>query len=193
MRLISILLCSLFLFLLAACSKKDSSATPVTPVTPASPYYFKFTMNGVSYNYNQDIPQYMPFYADEAGGYEVSTATLYPSIGLRLSWPVDDTVTEGDLMGLIGKTLYFTDTSVHPEISWDSTAVSAQWLSVDTASNAYFVKITNVTYLKKDITAGYNIATYVITGSCNALMATGSSKVTLSGGDFNFIISRRDL
>ncbi len=194
MKNIRISLFALLLLTVAACSKKkDSTTTPVTPVTPTSPYYFKFNMNGVAYNYNQNIPQYMPFYANEAGGYEVATAALWPSVGLRLSWPSNDTVKESDLLGLIGKTLYFTDTAVHPEISWDSTTTSAEWFSVDTANTANYVKITNVTYLKKDTTAGYNVATYVITGNCNALIDNGTSRTTLSGGDFKFIISRRDL
>ena len=184
---------ALLLLTVAACSKKKDSTTPVTPITPSSPYYFKFNLDGVAHNYNQNIPQYMPFYANEAGGYEVATAALWPSVGLRLSWPIDDTVTESDLMGLIGQTLHFNDIAVHPEITWDSTAASSTWTSVDTASTDYYVRITNVTYLKKDTTAGVYVSTYVVTGSCNAMLNTGTSRVTMSAGDFKFIISRQDL
>lgn len=176
---------------MAACKKEEK--TDPLPSTPASPYFFKFKWNGLSNEYSQDIPQYMPFYTDEAGGYQVASAALYPSVGLRLSWVSGDTVSESDLLALKGKTLYFSDTTVHPTLTRDSTASSAQWRSIDTANTAFFVKISNIAYLKKDTTAGYYIATYVITGTCNALLSNGTSTATMSDGEFNFIISRRDL
>ena len=182
------------LLVTAACTKKKSTPNPgPDPVPVASPYYFKFTLSGSSYNYTADIPQYMPFYANEAGGYEVENGNLLPSAGLRLSWPSDDTVKESDLTGLIGKTLYFSDTLIHPEVSFDTAAAATEWLSVDTANTSYNVKITNVTFLKNDTTLGYAIKTYVITGTCSAVISDGTSNRIFSGGSFNFIISRRDL
>ncbi len=182
-----------FLVMASAC-KKASKTTPSAPVLTdsISPYFFRFTLAGVAYNFDAKDPQYMPFYANEAGGYQGANVNLYPSIGLRLSWPANDTVKESDLMGLIGKTLYFSDTTVHPELSFDSTVSGTTWYSQDTSNTSYFVKITNVTFLKNDTTLGYFIKTYVITGTCNALMSQASTSI-LSGGSFSFIISRRDL
>ncbi len=180
-----------FLILVSACKKKDTTSTP--PVT-TSPYYFKGTLDGANYNYTQNQPEYMFMYTNEAGGYQVANASLWPSIGLRLSWPADDTVKESDIMGLIGKTLYFSDTAITPELTYDKVAAgTGSWTSIDTSNTSYYVKITNVTFLKKDTTIGYYLRTYVITGTCSALMTDLTKTSVFSGGYFNFIISRRDL
>ena len=180
----------LFLLLMGACKKKDTTTT----VTPTNPYYFKFALNGSSYNLNFNQPEYMFMYTNEAGGYEVGSAGLYPSVGLRLSWPVDDTVRESDIMGLAGKTLYFSDTTITPEITYDKDAAgSDSWISTDTSNTSYNVKITSVTFLKKDTTLGYSLRTYVLTGTCSALMTDLTKTSVFSGGTFNFIISRRAL
>jgi hypothetical protein len=185
-------ICISFLCLLAiSCKKKDTTSTVTT--TTASPYYFKFTLDGTSNNYNSALPQYMPFYANEIGGYEVANANLFPAVGLRLSWPIGDTVKESDVMALIGKTLYFSDTLIHPQLSYDLNTSGTVWYSADTANTDYNVKITNVTYLKKDTTLGYAVRTYVITGTCSGVLSQGTTYSILSGGSFNFIISRRDL
>ena len=180
-----------FLLLATACKKKDTPA----PATPANPYYFKFTFNGTSSNFNSNQPQYMPFNANEIGGYQGSgQLNLYPSVGLRLTWPSNDTVKESDVMGLVGKTLYFSDTTITPELTWDKDAPGTDsWISVDTFNTSYSVKITNVAFLKKDTTLGYYVRTYVITGTCSALMTDLTKTSIFSGGSFNFIISRRDL
>ncbi len=176
--------------LLNACKKKED--TDPTPTTPTIPYYFKANLGGSLHNLSADIPQYMPFYANEVGGYQVADASLWPAFGLRLTWPLDDTVTESDLMGLIGKTLYFSDTLIHPKLTYGTSPTAEEWISRDISSPDNSVKITNVTFLKKDTTAGVYIKAYVIKGTCTASMALGSAVSNLSGGEFNFIISRRD-
>lgn len=184
----------LFVTMLAisSCTKKSSTTpTPLPTPTPTHPYYFNFTFAGTSYKLNANNPQYMPFYADEAGGYQVADGAFYPSVGIRLSWPSDDTVSESDLMSLKGKTLYFSDTAVHPEISFSKDAPSPAYLSED-AGTSYNLKITNIVFLKKDTSAGNPLKTYVITGTCTAFMNEGTASGVLSG-DFNYIICRRDL
>ena len=185
-----------FLLLVSACKKEKSTSSNNNNNNnnPTSPYYFKFTLNGASYNFNANIPQYMPFYANEIGGYEVANGNLFPSAGLRLSWHTGDTVKESDVTGLVGKTLYFSDTNIHPEISYDEANLSINtWYSIDTANTSYNVKITNVTFLKKDTSAGHPLRTYVITGTCNAVISNSDSTAVFSAGSFNFIISRMDL
>jgi hypothetical protein len=191
MKNISLLLLSCSL-LLNACKKKTDDKTTVTP-TPASPYYFKATLDGTSYNLTGNTPQYILFYTNEAGGYQVGNASLLPSFGLRLMWAGDDTVKESDLMGLIGKTLYFSDSLIRPEVTYNTSLSAQDWMSENDSNPAYNVKISNVTFLKKDTSAGYYLSTYVIKGTCSALMSQGSATAQLTGGEFNFIISRRDL
>jgi hypothetical protein len=183
-----------FLLLFGAC-KKDSKTTPTPPPTPPpSPYYFKSTFLGVNYNLNANFPQYMTFYANEVGGYQVADLSLFPSFGLSISWPNGDTVRESDIMGLVGKTLYFNDTvHIFPSLTFDQTSALGTWYSKDTTNESFNVKITNVTFLKKDTTLGTPLRTYVATGSCNAIMYKGDSTATLSAGQFNFVISRIDL
>lgn len=135
----------------------------------------------------------MPFYANEIGGYQTTDGALYPSAGIRLSWPLSDTVKESDVLALKGKTLYFSDTLIHPELSFDKTASSNNFLSIDTANTTYNIKISNVVFLKKDTSAGNPLKTYVITGTCSGVLDDGTTTSTFTGGDFNFIISMRDL
>lgn len=187
-----IILLSLSTLMISACKKKSPANAGPDPVS--SPYYFKFTFGGTSYNFVASSPQYMPFYTNEAGGYEDSSnLSVYTSVGLRLSWPNNDTVKESDLMGLIGRTLYFTDTFPHPELTYDKNYSSQTYYSADTASSSYYVKITNVTYLKRDTTLGYNVKTYILEGTCNALMSQINPPYTpFSAGQFRFVISRED-
>jgi len=188
----STIILSALLLLICACKKDNKTTTVINPPTPANPYYFRFTLGGTSYNQHSTLPQYMTFYANEVGGYEIDSAGLYPSIGLRLSWHLGDTVKESDVIGLIGKTLYYTDTLIHPELDFDHDAASATWYSNDTSNTSYNVKITNVVFLKKDTTLGIPIRTYVITGTCSGVMSQGTTASVLTGGTFNFIISRQD-
>jgi hypothetical protein len=104
-----------------------------------------------------------------------------------------DTVTESDVMGLIGKTLYFSDTTIHPDLTFDENLTSETWDSDDTTNTSYYMKITNVVFLKNDTTLGTPVRTYVVTGTCSAILSQGSNASIFSGGQFNFIISRMDL
>lgn len=186
----------LAIIVLANACKKDSKTTPaVTTTTTTStpnPYYFKFTLGGVSYNQHSTLPQYYTFYPNEIGGYEIDSAGLFPSIGLLLTWPFGDTVRESDVLGLAGKTLYYSDTLIHPELDFDHDATSTTWISNDTSNTSYNVKITKVVFLKKDTTLGTPVRTYVITGTCSGVMSQGGAPSLLTGGSFNFIISRQD-
>jgi hypothetical protein len=185
-----LLLLILPVILFAACKKSDDNPNP-NP-NPTNPYYFKFNLGGTAYNLNFNLPQYMPFYTDEVGGYQVGDGNFNFSMGLRLRWKNIDTVRESDLMGLVGKTLYFNDTvSVYPELSFDTTLVSETWYSVDTLNSNYNVKINSITFLKND-TAFNPLKVYVINGTCTAIMEESNSRLPLSSGQFNFIVSRRD-
>jgi len=194
-RTACLLLCSAAL-LFNAC-KKSTTSTPTTPpvTTPTNPYYFKFAMDTTHYSFAFPIPEYMYFNTSDAGGYQEANGNFYPSIGLRLSRPYYDTMKESDVMNLKGKTLYFSDTTIQPQLEFDSVITStgsATWYSVDTANTNYNVKITNVVFLKSDTVLGYPVRTYVLTGTCSAIMNCGNRYATLSGGTFNYIISRRD-
>lgn len=191
----SLFIVSFIILAFASCKKdEDSTSTPnPNPPTNNNPYYFKFTLNGTSYNLNANLPQYMPFNANEVGGYQVGSTSFLPSVGLRLSWPQGDTVKEADVTGLIGQTLSFNSSAtIHPEVTFSTDLLSSGWWSEDTSNASYNVKITNVVFLRND-TSFNPLRTYVITGTCNAVMTDGNTISTLTGGEFNFIVSRRDL
>ncbi len=184
------------LFLLAACTKKDKTTTP-TPTPVAHPYYFKFNLNGTAYNFNSNQPQFVYLYNNEFGGYQGSTdMNLFPSVGLRLTWLGIDTLKESDVMALTGKTIYFNDTTIRPEITYDAnSSLSDSWTSVDTSKTSYYVKIATVKYLKIDTALTTLVRTYELTGTCSALMTDDNSHSTfkeLTSGDFHFIVSRAD-
>lgn len=180
--------------LLSACDKDDVAPKSPTTTDP-EPYYFKFSFENQNNNYNVNFPQYLSIYADEAGGYQVGDISLEPSIGIRLDWNTKDTVSENDLLSLIGKTLYFDDTAIKPVIEFMPSLNADFWYSVDTPDHSFNIKITDITYLKKD-TALNPVQTYVLKGTCNAILYEQNlsmRKSALTGGEFNFIISRRDL
>ena len=118
-------LLSAILFVVAC--KKSSSTTPQNNNNSnnnTSPYYFKFSLNGINYDFNANNPQFITFYPDLAGGYQTASSLPYPAIGLSFTWNHKDTVLESDLLGLAGKTLYFSDTTITPALTFDSTTTS---------------------------------------------------------------------
>lgn len=191
MKKILLALCSIAVWM-SACNK---SSTPAPPTKPASPYYFRFTTNGRDYNLTADFKQYMPFDNNGIGGYQLGDQLFNgPIAGVRLSWPYGDTVKENDVKRLVGKTLYFDDTSIAPEISFSESVGANTWYSVDTSDHDFFVKITSVSYLKDDEGIdGVKLKTYVLEGNCNAILHMDDSTMPFTNGAFNIIISRRDL
>src|SRR5690606_36635213 len=114
------------------------------------------------------------------------------SAGLRLSWPIGDTVNENKLMSLVGKTLYFDDTLVHPELSFNTDNTNdPRWYSVDTPDHNFKVKINNISYVKDEYGLTFPLKIYVISGTCNGTMGNYNNNQTasFSNGDFNFLIS----
>ncbi len=178
---------------LNACKKDETKPTPTTPV---SPYYFNFNYDGKDYKLNADIRQFMSFRENEAGGYQVADWNLAPAAGLRLTWPFGHKVTAADMEGLVGKTLYFNDTAVHPEISFNEFLQQDEWTSIDTADKNYSVTINSMTYLSRDTLIGYISRIYVVKGTCNAVLTQkgmiGATKAAFKGGEFNFRISQPD-
>jgi hypothetical protein len=184
------------LLIIANACKKSSNSTPAKTnnnTTPVSPYYFKCSFNGINYDLADSTPQYMSFYSNVAGGYEDTVDyVLYPSIGLSFTWALGDTVTENDILNLKGKTLNFNDTTITPQLSYDKDGTSATWYSTDTSNNNYNIKITNVTFLKNDSVLGVPVRSYVLTGTCTAVMSNGTVTSLLTNGSFNFIICRQN-
>lgn len=196
----SLFIVPLLSLLLFSCDKKSTTTNPNSNNnpnnnpnnTPASPYYFKFTLDGKSYDLTADIPQYMPVFDDNVGGYQVADASLKPSIGLSFQWKNIDTVKESQLMALVGKTIYFNDTLVDVDIEADETLTGATWFAEDTADANYNIKIANISFLKNDTSIGKPLKIYVISGTCSAVMSNGTKTSILSNGDFKFRISRHD-
>ncbi len=181
---IALLLLSCLFF---ACKKDDE---PVGPVTPANPYYFKFKLNGVSYDFRSSLAQYISSDDYEAGGYQMQEGQLYPSIGL--SFRYDTTATDAQVLALAGKTIGFNGTNPSPRITFDESINGNTLWSIDTANSAFNIKVSSVTYVKKDTTIFNIVDVYAIKGTCEAVVDNfGSGAVgTISNGEFNFLISR---
>jgi hypothetical protein len=179
-------LCLLALCIGAFSCKKSDSTTPTN--NPSNPYYFKFTLDGTSYNFTSALPQYMSAYDDRAGGYQEVAPLAFPMIGLAFDY--DSAVTDAQVKALAGKTFYFNGKNPKPSIEFDADATSGTWYSVDTSNTNFNVKVTSVTYVKKDTTIFNPVLTYAIKGTCNAVLEGSGGKLSaLSNGDFNFIIS----
>jgi hypothetical protein len=196
-----ILLAFVLPLLLNAC-KKDNNATPANNNNSnnnsnnnntnnnTSPYYFKFTFNGTNYDLAANNPQYMSFDQQVLGGYQVDQNNVYHDVALDFRWPSDHTITESDITGLVGRTLYFSDTTIQPELEYDEDLSSGTWFSQDTANNNYYVKVSNVTFLKNDTTLGTPVRVYVVSGTCNAIINRNDTLKAFSTGSFNMVVTR---
>jgi hypothetical protein len=188
------LLAALTLFSVG-CKKDNSTTNNNNNNTPTNPYYFTFTFNDTAYTYNYNQPEYMALYANEAGGFQCANASLSPSAGVGFYWKKKDTVTEADLMALVGKTLYFNDTTVGLSVSYERNGNIAEWDAMDTANTNYYVKVDSITYLKNDQELSAKVRTYIMKGSCNALLqnVNGPGIIPFTNGTFRIIIARQDL
>lgn len=177
-----------FACLFIACNKKSDDPAPAN----TNPYYFKLNLDGTDYNLTSTLPQYMSAFPEDAGGYQMAGQLLYPSVGIRLTY--DSAVSDAQVKALAGKTLYFNQTNPRPSITFEANNTADELESVDTANTAYNIKITSVTYLKKDTSVFNPIDVYVVKGTCSAILMDPSTKKksALTGGDFNYIISRVD-
>jgi hypothetical protein len=179
--------------LFIACNKGDDPAPANNNNnnnTNTNPYYFKFKLDGTDYNLTSDLAQYMSAYEEDAGGYQMAGPLTYPSVGIRFMY--DSTVTDAQIKALAGKTFYFDQKTPSPQVTFSATPSGDEFASIDTANTAYNVKVTSVTYLRKDTTIFNPVAAYVIKGTCSAILLdrTTNKKYALTAGDFNYIISR---
>lgn len=187
------LVMTLAISLLAACKKKKddkTSTTPTTTPTTTSTYYFRFTLNGLTDTINGDDTK---AYTENTNAVLASitqkSSTLDKSLDLRFSLPVNaDTIVESQILGLAGKTLYFTDTIMKPEISYQKDGTN-DWFSDWTADNSYNVKVTSVDFLKTDTYQGYPVRLYVVSGSTRALMRQAWDTSYTMTGSFKMILS----
>lgn len=175
-----------------ACKKKETTKT--TPVTPTSPYYYNFKLNDTSHNFSGGFAQYIFLYANEAGGYQASGNNFAPCGWVSFNVAIGDTISESQLLGLKGRTIYFDDTVMHPAVGFDYDISAYEgWQSVDTSDHNYYVKITDVSYLKNDTSINTPLRSYVLKGTCNALVQRYGVVKVMSGGDFNLRIGKMDL
>ena len=179
--------------LFAACSKKKESTTPpvTNPTTITSPYYFRFTLSGKTDTIKGDNSKSYTSNTNAVLGIISSNdISLTPAMTLRFSLPVYyDTVKESDVLALSGKTLYFTDTIMKPEIEYQETTTSNTWYSDVFSDTSYNVKVTSVAFLDSENYQGYPVRTYVITGTCRAQMRQSINDTTLTGS-FKMVLSR---
>lgn len=185
--------------LFSACKKDNTTTTPTNSNTNnnSSPYYFKFNFDDTAYNLNANFPQYMVLNYDIVGGYQVDKANFYHSVGLSFQWPAGHTITDSDVKGLAGKTFYFvdqaTDSTIRPMLEYDRDLQSGSWFEYDTSNVNYYVKVTDVTFLKKDTSLGHPLDVYVISGTCRSILEQNYTLKEFTNGDFKFVISRNDM
>lgn len=188
---ITLLITTLFF----ACTKDDNNPDP-TDDPKTNPYYFKFDFDGTNKSFSSGTPQYQSSSNNTVGGYQNTGVGSGNYIGLSFSVPFDDTITDSDVMGLKGRTIYFDDSLMTPELVYSETLDADLYYSVDTPDHNFYIKIDDVTFLKNDTTVFNPVKTYVIKGTCKAVMeqyfTSPATEKILSNGEFNFIVSRPD-
>ncbi len=177
-----------------ACKKKKETPKPGTDVHP---YYFKFAFNATQYNFNSNLPQYVYQYTNEFGGLQGAAALDdYPYVGLLFHWKHVDTIRDSHVMALIGRTIYFNDTGIRMQVSYeDNVSATDSWASIDTANKAYYVNIADITYIRSDTVNDVPVRIYEVTGSCSAVMMDNNmfgNYRLLSAGNFHFLCTCPD-
>jgi len=185
------LLALTFAFMMTSCSKKSSPAPSSTTTTTTNyPYYFRFNLNGVG---DTIVSK------NDMKGYAVNTnailATitgngngLWPSIDLNFSLPNWwDTVQESDVMSMIGKKLYFTDSVMQPNIRFEKSD-TAEWESYEHSGD--YVQVDSITFNGTDNYMGHAVRTYIIVGSCQAMLEKSFGVDELFTGSFRMRLVR---
>ncbi len=178
------------------CSKKSDSATPTTnntnTNTNTSPYYFRFTLNSSTDTINgDDSKSYTENTNAILGIISSNDITLSPAMTLRFSLPVwYDTVKESDVMSLAGKTIYFTDTIMAPDVEYQQTDTSETWYSQVVTDTSFNIKVTSIVFLDSANYQGYPVRNYVITGTCKAQMHQTPVVSVPMTGSFKMVLSR---
>ena len=194
MKLYLYLSFAILVIIFSDCGKKKDTAKPTTTptTTNSNPYYFRFRLNNktdtISYDSSKSYTQNTNAILGVISSNQFS---LTPAITLRFSLPhYYDTVKESDVLGLAGKTLYFTDTIMQPEIEYQESSGANTWYSQIADDTSYNVKVSNVVFLNTDNYQGYPVRTYVITGTCRAKVHQTVGNDTAFTGSFNMILSR---
>ncbi len=190
------ILIPLLVVLWSGCSKKKDSSVPTNnnnnTTNNTDPYYFRFTLNGTTDTISGDSSKsYTTNTNAVLGILSAGKYTLTPSMSLMFRLPTNaDTVTENDVLGLAGRTLYFTDSNMKPEIEYEESTSSNTWYSQMTADTSYNVKVASIVFLTTSNYQGYPVRLYVITGTCRAIVHQTVDNDRLLTGSFKMLISR---
>lgn len=182
-----------FAFMITSCSKKSSpapsSTTTTTTTTSSYPYYFRFSLDGVGDTIASK---------GESKAYDNSTnailasvsrdGKLWPSMSLRFTLPQWwDTVKESDVMSMIGKTLYFTDSIMAPSLMYE-VSDTVEWDSYGQSGD--YVKVDSITFSGTDNYMGHAVRTYIMVGSCQAQVMKSFGVNKLFKGTFRMPLVR---
>lgn len=152
--------------------------------TPSG-YYFKFTLGGTQYLFDNDLFQLGSTENYEFGGY-VPNNDLSKSGGLKLWY--SDSARAADILQLAGDTFYF-DHSGDPfaDIRWDAGGLAPYNYGDETSDHNYFVAISSVTFLRRE-TSFWDLDVYAVKGTFKAKMLNGSTDDPMgdaTNGEFN--------
>ena len=171
---------------LVSCTKSDNT-TPNNNNT--NPYYFKFTLDGTPYNFTSPAAQFVNNYDHSVSGYQTpGILSMYPSVGIVMVF--DSVATDADVKSMAGKTFYYNGVNPSPSVFFGLNSSTNTFYSIDTPNHNFNINISSVSYLRKDTTIFNVMDVYVVKGTCSAVLSDGVSKKTLTGGEFNYLISR---
>lgn len=187
------LLALTFSFMMVSCSKKSSpapSSTTTTTTASSNPYYFRFSLGGVADTISSKGVSKAYDNSTNAVLASISPdgSKLWPSVDLRFTLPQWwDTVKESDVMSMIGKTLYFTDSIMAPSLTYN-VSDTAEWISYGQSGD--YVKVDSIIFNSTDNYMGHAVRTYIIVGSCQALLEKSFGVDELFTGSFRMRLVR---
>ena len=162
----------------SACKKSDDSGQ--TPPPADSAYYFQFSFQDSDYHLKSILPASVPSYANEIRGLQTPGAAEVPLIILSLIWPANHEVTDGDVLGLEGKTISL---GANSRISFVKEVNGTIWHSVSGQ-----MAIHKVTFIEGQTTTGALVLVHAISGTCIATMSDGTNTANLMNGSFNLAV-----
>ncbi|MES2620974.1 MAG: hypothetical protein V4615_08980 [Bacteroidota bacterium] len=150
-----------------------------------SDYYFKFTLGGTQYLFDNDLFQLGSTENYEFGGYVPGT-DLSQNGGFKLWY--SDSARAADILQLAGDTFYF-ERSGDPfaDIRWNTGGFAPYNYADETSNHSYYVAISSVTFLRRE-TGFWDLDVYAVRGTFRARMLNGSTDDPIgdaTNGEFN--------
>ncbi len=197
--------CAALIFLCNSCSKKETNPPSGSGggSAPTAKYWAKFKVDGAATEHRSNTLQtghsiFLGY--DQVGGHVMNgeRILLDPSIGITI-FDRNDSITEQEFLGFIGRTFYFDDPQYYVELNYqrmNPITNQQDTYNYDKDDHQYNISIGNITKIgtgpDTDL-QGKNYDIYEVTGAFSGflLSSDGTDSVEITDGQFFFRWTKR--